>query len=92
MTTAQSPHALLKAQADKIASALKAAERGESTVTSDPYGKITRARTQKNSIRFAVVMDDKVIRIKMTWAAIRKMDEAGISEFIVKQMLEAREQ
>jgi hypothetical protein len=89
MTTARSPLRVLKAQADRIAASLKAAERGE-TIASDPGAKIQKALAQE-SIRFAVLMDDKVLKIEMAWATIRATSEAGIAEFILNQMREARD-
>jgi len=89
MTTARSPLAALKAQADKIAAALKSAERGEKVAT-DPAGKIAKARAGE-SVTFAVVMDDKILKITMTWATIRVTAEAGIAEYILLRMREARE-
>lgn len=89
MTTAHSPLRVLQAQADKIAAALKAAERGE-TIASDPAGKITAARA-KESISVAVVMDDKILKIEMPWAKIRESSEAALAAYIVKHMREARE-
>lgn len=89
MTTARSPLRVLKAQADNMAVLLKAAERGEK-IANDIGGKIAAAR-QRNAVKFAVVMDDKVLSIDMTWAAIRDTSEAGISEFILKQMRESRD-
>ena len=89
MTTSRSPLRALKAQADKIAAALKAAARGE-TVVSDPTGKIAAALTRE-AIKFAVVMDDKILSVEMPWATIRTMSEAGIAEYILKHMREARD-
>lgn len=87
MTTANSPLHRLKAQADNIATALKAAERGDK-IAHDPGGKIAAARV-KESVTFGVVMDDKILKIEMTWVTIRDTTEAGIAEFIVAQMREA---
>lgn len=84
MTTAQSPIGDLKAQADEIATALKAAERGEN-IAHDPGGKIAAARA-KDSITVGVVMDDKVIKLEIAWAMIRNTSEAGISAYIIEQM------
>jgi hypothetical protein len=55
MTTTHSPLRVLKAQADKIAKALKAAERGEEIVA-DPSGKIATALRDKYSVSFAVAL------------------------------------
>jgi len=88
MTTAQSPIRALKAQAKRMATLLKAAERGE-PIANDPGGKIAAARAG-NSVTFAVVMDDKILSIEMPWVTIRETTEAGIAEFILNQMREAR--
>jgi hypothetical protein len=90
MTTAHSPLRILKAQADRIAASLKAAERGE-TIATDPGTKIHRTR-DREIIRFAVAMDDKLISIEMAWTTIHATSEAGIAEFILQQMREARDQ
>lgn len=89
MTTASSPTHKLKAQADKMAAALKAAERGE-PIANDPAGKIAAARA-RDAISFMVAMDDKFIKIEMPWSAIRETSEAGIAEYIVAQMRGARD-
>jgi hypothetical protein len=56
MTTRHSPLAQLKAQADRIAATLKAAERGEK-IDVRFAEKIAEARS-KESFRVGVVMDD----------------------------------
>ena len=89
MTTKHSPLSVLKAQADKIAATIKAAERGEK-IDVRFAEKIDAARA-KPSIKFGVVMDDKIITIDMPWATIRTTSEAGLSEYIVRQMREARD-
>lgn len=89
MTTARSPRRVLKMQADKIAHQLKAAADGE-PIAHDPAGKIAAALATQ-SITFAVVMDDKILKIEMAWATIRETTEAGIAEFILDQMAEARD-
>lgn len=89
MTTRKSPLRILKAQADLMAAKLKATERGDD-MASDPSGKIAAAR-QKESITFGVVMDDKVLKIEMSWATIRATSEVGIAEFILKHMCESRD-
>ena len=90
MTTARSPLRKLKAQADEIAARLKAMERGEPSGVADPAGKVAAARTRE-SITFGVVMDDKILKIKMPWATLKALSEAGISEWILKHMREARD-
>jgi hypothetical protein len=83
MTTKHSPLKQLKAQADTIAEKLKAAERGEIAVKGG-------ARDQE-SVKVGVVMDDKLLTIEMAWATIKSTSEAGISEYILKQMRESRD-
>lgn len=89
MTTAHSPLRVLKAQADHIAKLVKAISRGENP-TEDRGGKLAAARN-RDSVKFGVVMDDKVLTIDMTWVTIRETSEVGISEFILKQMRDARD-
>lgn len=89
MTTKHSPLSAIKAQAVKIAATLKAAERGEK-IDVRFAEKIAAART-KEIFKIGIVMDDKVITIEIPWATIRSMSEAGISEYIVKQMQEAND-
>ena len=90
MTTKHSPLRVLTAQATKIAMVLKAAERGENIEVSDPVGKIAAARG-RDSVTFGVVMDDKVLKIEMAWTTIRSTTAAGIIEYIMRQMREARD-
>lgn len=80
MTTTRSLFGTLKVQADKIAAALKAAERNEKI-----NEKIVAAR-DKEIFKIGIMMDDKVITIEMPWATIRGTSEAGLAEYILKQM------
>lgn len=89
MTTKNSPLKILKAQADNMASLIKAAERGEK-IDVRFAEKISAAR-DKESFKFGIVMDDKAITIDMPWDMVRTTSEAGLSEYIVKQMQEARD-
>jgi hypothetical protein len=89
VTTRHSPIKTLKAQADKIAGMLKAAERGEK-INSTFAEKIAAARG-KPGLKFGIVMDDKVITIDMPWLTISSTTEAGLSEYIVNQMRESRD-
>lgn len=89
MTTKNSPLSALKAQADKIAATLKAAERGDK-IDVRFAEKIDAAR-DKESFKIGIVMDDKAITIDMPWATIRGTSEVGLSEYILKQMRETRE-
>ena len=84
MTTSHSPLRKIKAQADNIAVALKAAARGEK-IANDPAGKIAAALT-RDAVTFGIVMDDKIVKVTMPWTIIRETDEAGISEWIVGHM------
>lgn len=88
MTTKHSPLSALKAQADKIAETLKAAERGEKIDVRFSQ-KIDGARS-KESFKVGIVMDDKVITIEMPWATIRATSEVGLAEYILNQMRETR--
>ena len=89
MTTKHSSFSALKAQADKIAATLKAAERGDK-IDVRFAEKIAAARLTP-SFKVGVVMDDKVLVIDMPWTTIRSTDEAGLSEYIVRQMQEKRD-
>lgn len=87
MTTKHSPIGALKAQADKIASTLKAAERGDK-IDVRFAAKIEAARA-KESFKVGVVMDDKIITLEMPWTTIQTTTEAGLAEYILRQMREA---
>ena len=89
MTTAQSPIHELETQARKCAAMLKKAERGEK-LPNDPAGKIAAAR-KTPSVTFAVVMDDKILKIEMGWATIRDTSQAGVAEYILNHMRENRD-
>jgi hypothetical protein len=89
MTTARSPLSQLKAQADKIAATLKAAERGEK-IDIRFAEKIEAARA-KESFKAGIVMDDKVITVEMPWTVIRETSEVGLAEYILSQMRETRD-
>ena len=89
MTTAHSPLHVLKTQAAYMARTLKAVARGE-TVIEDRGGKLALARLQ-DTVTFAVAMDDKILKIEMGWKTIQESSEAGLAEYIVKQMREARD-
>lgn len=89
MTTAHSPLRILKAQADKIAATLKAAERGEKIDVR--FAEKIEAARSKPSFKAGIVMDDKVITIEMPWETIRGTSEVGLAEYILNQMREARD-
>jgi hypothetical protein len=88
MTTTHSPLRALKAQADKIAATIKAAERGEK-IEGQFAEKIEAARN-KESFKVGIVMDDKFISIEMPWSTIRATSEVGLAEYILNQMRESR--
>ena len=89
MTTKNSPLRELKAQADKIAATLAAAERGE---VIDPHfaARLHEARL-KDVVTVGIVMDDKVIKIDLPWTLIKSTGEVGMSEYILRQMRESRD-
>lgn len=89
MTTAKSPLRALKAQADKIAKIIKAAERGEK-VDFQFEQQLISARSKEGFV-VGVVMDDKVLKINLPWATIRETSEVGLAAFILKHMREDRE-
>ena len=87
MTTKDSPLSALKAQADKIAAMLKAAERGETPNV--PHAEKIMAARDKLAIKVGILMvDDKVLTLDIPWATIRELSEAGLSTWIVDQMRE----
>lgn len=89
MTTSRSPLRVLKAQADTIARVVKAVERGENPIE-DRGGKIAAARG-RDGVVFGIVMDDKVIKIEMSWCMISETSEVGLSEYILNYMRGVRE-
>lgn len=89
MSTSHSPLRQLQAEADRCAARLKAMARGE-PVTNDPAGKIAAA-LQRPSITFGIVMDDKTLKIEMTWDAIRAHSEASLAAFILRHMRGSRD-
>lgn len=89
MTTAQSPLRVLKAQADKIAATLKAAERGEKIDVR--FAEKIEAARATDKLTVGVVMDDKLIKIEMPWATIKETSEVGLAEYILNQMRESRD-
>jgi hypothetical protein len=77
MTTKASPYRVLKAQADKIASALKA-----------PGARARSKHPLKETVKVGIVMDDKVITLEMSWGLIAETTEPALAEYIVDQMRE----
>lgn len=90
MTTKHSPRSALKKQADQMAATIKAIERGEKVKDLRFAAKVAAARNTP-SFKIGIAMDDKLITIDMPWATIRAASEAGLSEYIVKQMQEQRD-
>lgn len=89
MSTSHSPLNKLRAEADRCAAKLKSMARGED-VDGDLLGKVVAALARP-SITFGVVMDDKVLKIEMSWGAIRDHSEASLSAFILKHMRGSRD-
>lgn len=89
MTTKYSPLSALKAQADKIAQLLKAAEHGDKIDVQ--FAEKIEAARNKESFKAGIVMDDKTIILDIPWVTIRHQSEAGLSEYIVKLMRESRD-
>lgn len=73
MTNSHSPLRALKAQADKIAAMLKAVDRGEKVDVR--FAEKIEAARDKESIKFGVVMDDKIVTVDMPWATLRETSE-----------------
>ena len=88
MTTKNSPLRALKAQADKIAAMICAAERGEA-IDARFAEKLAAAR-DKEAFRVGIVMDDKVITIDLPWSVIRSSGRVGLAEYILGLMRETR--
>lgn len=90
MTSKHSPSIVLQKQADAIANLIKRAERGEK-VDATMAGKVRAARESKNSLKCAVIMDDKTIILEMPWDIIAESSEAGLSQWVLKAMMETRD-
>lgn len=73
MTTKDTPREELKVQSDKIAKALKA---------------MCDTPRAKSYIKFALVMDDKLLSIEIPWQTIDDTTEEALSEYILLQMQE----
>lgn len=89
MTTSHSPLSVLKAQADRIAAILKAAERGEKIDVR--FAERIEAARSKGFFKVGIVMDDKGIIFEIPWATVRETSEVGIAEYILKQMRGVRD-
>lgn len=90
MSTSHSPLKKLKTEAARIAKQLKMLAAGKSTAN-DPAGKI-KAALARETVNFGIVMDDKVLTVEMPWSQIRETSEAGIAEWILDYMRDARAQ
>lgn len=84
MTTSRSPLHVLREQARTTAANLKRAAEGV-PVAPDPAGKI-KSSLARGTIKFAVVMDDKVIKFEMEWKTIREMSAVELGDVILEQM------
>jgi hypothetical protein len=88
VTTAKSPPSELRAQAHKIADSLKRAAAGEK-IANDPQGRIEASKA-RGYIDFAIVMDDKILKIEVPWQTIRDLALPLLCDFIFDQMSEAK--
>lgn len=80
MSTGNSPLRVLKMQADKMAKNIKAIERGE-VVVKDPDGTNMLAN---DTVKFGIVMDDRVITMEISWKKIRETSEVSLAAYILK--------
>jgi len=93
MTTKHSSPLVLQGQADAIANIIKRAERGDKLPTNMRAiaGRVQAARESKNSLKVAVLMDDKNIILEMPWDVVAESSEAGLAQFVLKAMMETRD-
>lgn len=77
MTTKSSPYRVLKAQADKIAAALK-----------HPGARARSKHPLKDTVNVGIVMDDKVITLDMPWSLIAETTQQALSEYVLDKMRE----
>lgn len=85
MTTSNSPKHALKKQAADAAKMIKQAERG--IYPDVPHvDKIRNARENNSELVFTVAMDDKFLKITMTWELIKDTKEDALAAYIYKQM------
>jgi hypothetical protein len=83
MSTKNSPIEQLRTEADKIATALKRAERGKM----NHIPKIAEARKRDNFV-VGIVMNDKVLKPSIPWATIKALSHEELRDWIVNQMRE----
>lgn len=88
MTTSKSPAHVLRAQARKIADTLKRAAAGEK-IAEDPLGKIEASKA-RGVVDFAIVMDDKILKIVVPWSTINALEFPLLCDYIFDQMSEAK--
>jgi len=88
MTTTKSPSQALRAQAHKIAETLKHAAAGEK-IANDPAGRIEASKA-RGFIDFAIVMDDKILKIEIPWQTINELALPLLCDFIFDQMSETK--
>lgn len=89
MSTSHSPLRKSRLKAERCAAHLKALERGD-PINNDPLGKVAAAR-ERESITVGLIMDDKVLKIEMSWTTIREHSEASLSEWILRHMRGSRD-
>lgn len=90
MTTAHSPDHIIRAQAKKIVRHLKAAEKNDWTGVSVKDSQLNTAR-QMPGIKVGVAMDDKIVRLELSWVIIRDTEDDALVEYIVKLMREKKD-
>jgi len=88
MTTKDSPPEQVKSQTDRIARVLKRAEKGYK-IDVQFAEKIREAR-KKDSFTVGIVMDDKVLKVDISWTTIRETQESDLSDWICNQMREIK--
>jgi hypothetical protein len=88
MTTKSSPPHMLRRQAETVAETLKKAERGDK-FDAKYTARIAEAR-ERGSFSVGIVMDDKVIKLDISWATIHETTEAALVEYILDLMRETK--
>ncbi len=81
-----SPLAMLQIRANKIAAQVKLTATIEK-ITGPAAAQVAAAR-ERPSVKFATILDDAVINLEMTWAAIRQMSEAELAKLIIARIRE----
>lgn len=88
MTTKDSPLSALTSQANRIANLLKRFERGEKI--EGPFAAKLNAARDKDSIKIAIAMDDKIITLDIAWTTLHGTNETGLADYILDLMRETR--